>query len=132
MPKRKSLKNTITEAVLAELPGLSTEDGIDEYIKLWWFTRSGEGLRLTPAGDQALRTAEIEYFDVPLAIKHVSWYAFLSDCNKKLKCPYYIGLNKIEGQKNQSYIRLYDSKIAMMLTLYGDIVSYLDSIKVRR
>jgi len=132
MSKRKTTKELITEAVLAELPSLSTAQGIDEYIKSWWFTRSGDGLRLLPAGDQALRTAEIEYFDVPLSIKHVSWYAFLSDCNKKLKCPYFIGLNKVEGQKNQPFIRLYDSKIAMMLTLYGDIQSYLDSVKVKR
>ena len=132
MPKRKSQKELITEAVLVELGRPSSEHGIDEYIKSWWFTRSGDSLRLLPAGDQALRTAEIEFFDVPLSIKHVSWYQFLSDCSKKLKCPYFIGLNKIDGQKNQPYIRLYDSKIAMMLTLYGDIQSYLDSVKVRR
>lgn len=132
MSNRKTHKELITEAVLAELPGLRTDRGLEEYIKTWWFTKSGTGLRLLPAGDQAFRTAEIEFFDVPLSVKHVSWYAFLSDCSKKLKCPYFIGLNKIEGQKNQPYIRLYDSKIAMMLTLYGDIHSYLESIKVRR
>jgi hypothetical protein len=43
-----------------------------------------------------------------------------------------LGVNKIEGKKKQPYIRLYDSKIAMMIELYGDIVSYLDSVKVRK
>jgi hypothetical protein len=132
MPNHISHKEAITKAVLAELPGLNTEVGLDEYIRTWWFTKSGAGLRLTASGDQAFRTAQIEYFDVPLSVKHVSWYAFLSDCNKKLKCPYYISSYKTEEQKNQAYLRLYDSKIAMMLTLYGDILSYLESIKTRK
>jgi hypothetical protein len=43
-----------------------------------------------------------------------------------------LGVNKIEGKKKKPYIRLYDSKIAMMIELYGDIVGYLDSIKVKK
>ena len=54
------------------------------------------------------------------------------ELNKKIKCPFFLGVNKIEGKKKQPYMRLYDSKIAMMIELYGNIVSYLDSVKVRK
>ena len=53
------------------------------------------------------------------------------ELNKKIKCPYYIVV-KQEGKDSQPYIRLYDSKIAMLVELYGDMVSYLNSIQTRR
>jgi hypothetical protein len=127
-------KYKITEAVRKQLP--SDDTPIEIIIKDWWFTKSSENLRLTAYGDQALRHAEIEYFDVPINITQDRWYAFIVDCGKKLKCPFYIGTNKkhsrLDGTTGGPFIRLYDSKIAMMLTLYGDIYGYLDSIKVRK
>jgi hypothetical protein len=54
------------------------------------------------------------------------------EINKKIKCPYYLGVNKIEGKKKKLYMRLYDSKIAMLIELYGNLIGYLDSIKVRK
>ena len=35
-------------------------------------------------------------------------------------------------KKNKPYIRLYDSKVAMMVSLYGNINEYLESVKVRK
>ena len=128
-----SLKYKITEAVRKQLP--SDDTPIEAVIKDWWFTKSGESLRLTAYGDLAFRHAEIEYFDVSIDVKHEKWNSFILNCGKKLKCPFYIGINKknskLEGTVGP-FIRVYDSKIAMMLTLYGDIYGYLDSIKVRK
>lgn len=92
---------------------------------------SGQGLRLTDIGDKKFREAGIEFYECPISVTKVSWVGFLVDCNKKLGCPYFLGIHKKENEKAVPYIRLYDSKIAMMLTLYGDIYSYLESIKVR-
>jgi hypothetical protein len=131
MTKRKLLKETITDAVLDQLssPKVTSEKA----MKIWWFTQpSSTNLRLTPQGDQALRDAEIEFFDLPISIDPSSWYSFITQCGKKLKCPYYIGVNKVENEKKSPFIRLYDSKIAVVMTLYGDIHSYLDSIKERQ
>lgn len=132
MPKRKTLKQTITEAVLAELPDV--QKPLDKVMFEWWMTgTSGDGLRLTPIGDLHFKLAEIEFYQCPITtVKRESYYAFITDLSKKIKCPYFMGVNKVEGQKAEPYIRLYDSKIAMMMTLYGDIHSYLDSIKVKR
>jgi len=132
MPKRKTLKQTITEAVLAELPQI--DKPVDKVMFEWWMTASsGDSLRLSDIGDLHFRLAEIEYYQCVIKpIKKESYYSFITDLSKKIKCPYYMGVNKVAGQKSEPYIRLYDSKIAMMMTLYGDIHSYLDSIKVRR
>lgn len=130
----KSLKISITEAVKKQLP--DEDSPIETLVNEWWFTRSGSSLRLSQIGDMMFRKAEIEFFDLPLKVNPGSWYSFISACGWKLKCPFYIGTHTPEGKprrpRSESYIRLYDSKIAMMMTLYGDIHSYLESIKVRR
>lgn len=124
------LKQQITEAVLKQLPPENIP--LEKVIRTWWFTMSGDGLRLTPLGDNKFREAQIEFYICPITVKHMTWYSFVSDCSKKLKCPYFVGVNKKENQKAEPFIRLYDSKIAMMMTLYGDIQSYLESIKARQ
>ena len=37
--------------------------------------------------------------------------------------------NFLDKGKKQPYIRIYDHRIAMMMTLYGDFSSYIESIK---
>ena len=134
MSERKSHKLIITEAVLAELPNNqqvdSTADGL--MMRIWMSGRQ-DGLRLTEYGDFIFRMAEIEYYQSVFKLREgTSEHAYVMEINKKIKCPFYLGVNKIEGKKKQPYIRLYDSKIDMMIELYGDIVSYLDSVKVRK
>jgi len=123
-------KESITKAVLAQLP--STEHSLQQVIQDWWLTKSSETLRLSPMGDMAFRHAEIEFYELPIEIKQDNWHKFILDCSKKIKCPYYIGVNNNDSKKKHMYIRLYDSKIAVVMTLYGDIHSYLDSIKARK
>ncbi|MEI7817994.1 MAG: hypothetical protein WCI45_12480 [Desulfuromonadales bacterium] len=129
MPERKSTKRLITEAVLAQLP--EQDSTIEEIIFQWWMTGRQDGLRLTQTGDTAFRLAEIEYFNCPAdKLPPGSWYNFLVDLNRKMKCPYYLGSTKEE--KREPYIRIYDSKIAMMLTIYGNLQEYLESITARK
>jgi hypothetical protein len=134
MSERKSHKLIITEAVLAELPANhSVDSNADSLMIRVWMSGRQDGLRLTEYGDFIFRMAEIEYYQCNFKLREgSSEHAYVMEINKKIKCPFYLGVNKIEGKKKQPYIRLYDSKIAMMIELYGDIVSYLDSIKVRK
>ena len=134
MTDRKSLKQIITEAVLAELPdNHSIDSTADALMVRIWASGRQDGLRLTEYGDFIFRMAEIEYYQCDFKLRDgMSDHAYLLEINKKIKCPYYLGVNKIEGKKKQPYMRLYDSKIAMMIELYGDILTYLDSIKVKR
>ena len=134
MSERKSLKQIITEAVLAELPDNNSVDSTaDNLMMRIWMSGRQDGLRLTEYGDFIFRMAEIEYYQSEFKLREgTSEHSYVMEINKKIKCPFFLGVNKIEGKKKQPYIRLYDSKIAMMIELYGNIVSYLDSIKVRK
>jgi hypothetical protein len=134
MSERKTLKQIITEAVLAELPSNhGVDSSADSLMMRIWVSGRQDGLRLTEYGDFLFRMAEIEYYQCDFKLREgTSEHAYVMEINKKIKCPFFLGVNKIEGKKKQPYIRLYDSKIAMMIELYGNIVSYLDSVKVRK
>ena len=135
MNKRKTLKETITEVVLAQLPDSLIQEknsSVDKLLFKWWMTGRQDGLRLTDVGDLAFRTAEIEFYQYELKIQpETQYHAYILELNKKIKCPYYMGVNK-DGKKSKPFIRFYDSKIAMMVSLYGNVNEYLDSIKVRK
>ena len=134
MIDRATNKKYITEAILAELPEQHRLDSsADELMVRIWASGRQDGLRLTEYGDFIFRMADIEYYQCDFRLRDgISDHAYLLEINKKIKCPYYLGVNKVEGKKKQPYMRLYDSKIAMMIELYGDIITYLDSIKVKR
>jgi hypothetical protein len=133
MNNRKSIKQQITEAVLAEIPKshrIYHQLPIEDVIFKWWFTGRQDGLRLTDEGVTAFQLGEIEFYDHEFKQEGKSYHNFILELNKKIKCPYYIGVNKADKKKS-FYLRLYDSKIAMMLNLYGSLQEYLDSVKVR-
>jgi hypothetical protein len=126
------VKRVITAAVLAQIPehqSIDLDISLDQVITKWWMTNRQAGLRLTELGDMAFKLASIEYFTCPLGkTTPGGYYSFLIEVNKKIKCPYFLGVNKSAGEKNEPFIRLYDSKIAVLMSLYGDLHSYLESI----
>lgn len=123
-------KEQVTQTVVEQLEG--SYWSFENAMKKWWQNpRRDSGLRLSPMGNQAFQTAGIEYSDHEIKKIDKSYYGFVIELSKKIKCPYYIDVSKSETG-NIPYIRLYDSRIAVMLTLYGDLESYLNSIKVKK
>lgn len=129
----KSKKEKITEIILSELPDHYFEDRNLEKIifKIWVTGRTGRGLRLTDEGMRALLAAQITHYDYNLDIQKVigtpdkkKVNEFTLQLDKKIKCPFYLGMTE-SGKKKQPYIRIYDSKVAMMINLYGSIDEYL-------
>jgi hypothetical protein len=120
------LKRKIVNAVLKQLPE-QLRIPEDEAMISWWLNiRKEGGLRLSDVGDQIFRTVGIEYFEFSLdPDTHESWVHVMIDLNNKLIAPYHIAL----VSKKLPTIRIYDSKIAMMIGLYGNIFEYLKSIK---
>jgi len=128
-------KKEITELVLKELPHSHWQEiPLDQVVYRWWMTgRAGYGLRLNDEGAGAFKEANIAHYEFPLGsvkgqdIKKPEHY--IQELSKKIQCPYYIGVNK--EKKEPPYIRIYDHKIATMLTLYGTLREYLDSFDER-
>lgn len=128
-----SYKEAITKIVYDSLPDKSAYQNLDlEKISFKWFVtgRTGTGLRLTDEGFKSFSDAGLVYYDFPVKHALQSLFAnpnqFQLSMNKHIKCPYYLGINKT-GAKPIVYVRLYDSKIAMMVTLYGNIEEYLNA-----
>jgi hypothetical protein len=130
-------KELITQALIEilEIDLSQPKNSINDLLFKWWATgRSGSGLRLTEDGMDAFSLAEIEHYDFPLfvgdkhkGLKKEDLKRFTLKLGKKIKCPWYIGLKN--QQAKTAYIRIYDSKIAMMITLYGSFLEYLESAK---
>ena len=131
---KPTYKELITNAVYEQIPNQLRDFPVSEALRRWWQTGArSSGLRLTEIGDWSFRVAEIEFYQYDFSIKAAeNYHGYILELNKKLKCPYFIGVTKEEGKKNKPYIRLYDSKIAMMVSLYGDLDSYIKSVKVRQ
>ena len=127
-------KKEITETVLSEVPDVEEnvwkELTVDKLVFRWWVTgRGGSGLRLTEEGMKAFQLAKIAHYEFPLGkFDRSEWDAFIKEVTKKLDCPYYFGVYR-EADRKGPFIRIYDHKIAMMLTLYGTLKEYLESRK---
>lgn len=130
---KDTVKSRITQAVLDQVPNAQRPD-FTTASKTWWMNfRADGGLRLNEVGEIYFKLAEIEYFELPLnykknAGKYATWHGFLMELNRKLTCPYYIG----KTSPSSIYVKIYDSKIAMMISLYGDIYDYVTSTKSRK
>lgn len=127
-------KEKITKIVFKNLPSHNPwhDQSIEKCLFQWWATgRSSQSLRLTEEGKTAFEMAEIEFYEYPLIrtedeLEKIRFTGFTIDLGKKIKCPFYIGYkNKL---KKSVYIRLYDSKIAMMISLYGSFQEYFNTL----
>lgn len=134
-------KYEITEKLLSEFSKLYAHyDNItaEDLMIKWWKTGRNFGLRLTDEGRDAFDLAGIEYHDVvythrEILKRNTGPYGFILEISKKIKCPYYLGarrnsdwhLNGLALQQTELYIRLYDSRIAMLVMLHGSLSDYL-------
>jgi hypothetical protein len=128
---KHNIKCIVTEAVLKELPEGKVIP-IQSAMSSWWVNfRSDGGMRLTDVGLKAFNNAKIQSYTYDLDIDRIvdsglSFSKLLLQCDGKINCPYYIGRLK---DNKQPYIRLFDDKIAMLVSLYGDFYDYLQSVK---
>lgn len=134
---KQTYKELITEAVIKQLPENTRETSTADAMKRWWKNlRRDGGLGLTEIGDMSFRLAEIEFYQYEFNPKDLvagkTFHIAMLELDRKIKCPYYIGIDKSDQKKNKPFIRFYDSKIAMMVSLYGDVSGYLNSIKLRK
>lgn len=128
--KQKSKKEVITSTVLNELPEKSHDHELDieTVIGHWWMSGRQHGLRLTERGHYMFALANITSYDFEFDVPKPNEYlGLLLNLGKKINCPYYLITSP--NTRKKLILRTYDSRIAMMLNLYGDLTSYLNSIK---
>lgn len=118
-------KVKITEIVFNQLPANNPWQGfpLDKLVFSWWETkRNSNNLRLSEEGRKAFELAEFESYTFDLKLDKAQYPEFLLKVNKKLKSPFYIGFKN--HLYKSAYIIVYDSRIAMMITLYGSFFDY--------
>ena len=117
-------RKIITRKILALLGLANQEEEYSYAMKHWWRNlRSCGGLNLTEVGDTKFLEAELEYWDFDLpagfgtseAIK----YNFFLD--RKMPCPYIL-----TATKKQYIFRVYDSRMAVTIGLWGGVDKLLD------
>lgn len=131
---KEPVKKKITKAILEQIP--DSQIDLNMAMKTFWLDiRNEGGLRLSDTGEKAFKVADIENFEFPFRLKRItdkdaiySYQNLMLDLSLKLPCPYFIGRHK----PNEPFIKIYDSKIAMMINLYGDIYEYLRNSQIKR
>lgn len=123
-------KFEITKKVLELLPDTHEykKYPLDKVVFMWWDGgRSSRSLRLTIEGKTEFERAGIVSYTVTIPEKMIEDYRagqrILFNIGKKMPCPWYFTI------KSPNNIVIYDSKIAVLIELYGDLYTYLESLK---
>lgn len=116
-------KNLITEKVLSILkPDFTPSELEKAKFKFWWHISGG--LRLTSAGTEFFNKADIEYFEFKFN-KTLMWQGHnLLKMDKHILAPYFLS-------PKESLIRIYDGRIASLVSLYGDVIEYVNSLETK-
>lgn len=138
-------KTAITKIVLKNLPSdndVYSSLPIDKVIFRWFVGgRSGSSWQLKQEGEDCFQLAQISNYDYQLfpngfkktSIKPIQLIQVLQ---KKLNCPFFIDIklkdivktkmSEYYG-KGEPYLRIYDDKLAMLISLYGSVEEYIKS-----
>jgi hypothetical protein len=122
-------KEQIVKAVLPLLPGYSAFDHertVDYAMKTWWTNiRSTGGLGLSKYGADMFNAAGIESHQFEIGPSgSMSNIATSLVLNREMQCPYYF-----YSTNRKRYIEVYDSRIAMLILLCGDINEYIARLR---
>lgn len=113
----------ITKSIIDLLP--DDQKVTLEKASITWYKniRSTGGLRLTDRGYEVCCGVGLQSHTVPFTEKKVSKSSML-ELDRKLEFPYYINTRRNE-------LVLFSSREAMMATLYGNIIMWLESLQPR-
>lgn len=118
-------RKIITKKVLDIANPDHTEQDLETAMKLWWANiREGGGLGLSKVGVIYFSLAKLEHWDIAISnhlelFKKFKYQLMLS---RKMPCPFYLNL------KTAPYIRIYDSRMVVLINLYGNLLAYLDTL----
>ena len=126
-------KKLITEIVIKELPDdhpdkLLTADNV--FVRYWVTGRASETMRLTNHGYDVFKSAGLQEYsyrsfvrELTNKLNNIKVNEFTLLLSKQLKCPWYLTID--EPVKDSFTLKIFDSRIAMMINLYGSVEEYL-------
>jgi hypothetical protein len=97
----------------------------DLAMKTWWQNiRTTGGLGLTYDGDRIFKSVGLDYWNFEIGpASSITVLSTAIKLDKQVPCPYYF-----YSEKKKRMIRVYDSRVATLVTLYGDFTSYLNTL----
>lgn len=122
-------RSEVTDKVLSILNPDYTEDDLYNANIIWWKNiRSTGGFGLTYAGSQAFEKAEIEFQefdDGPSSHMGNMTLSLLLDA--KMVTPYYF-----YSHDTRRKVKIYDGRVAMIITLYETVSDYIKTLDNRQ
>jgi hypothetical protein len=121
-------RTAITKKILSIINPEYTEADLHQAMVTWWQNiRSTGGFGLTYAGSQAFEKAELEFQEFDNGVSsHMGNSGLSIGLDRKMITPYYFYSN----EKRQK-IKIYDSRIAMLVTLHESVGAYLKTLDER-
>ena len=111
-------KHEVVKTILTELGFTPHEEVIDQAVGTWFLTkRSGNNYGLTRIGYENFIAAGIQQYSISFTQKNITDLTFY------LKNVIYYICYK------DSLIYFFDSKLAFFISLYGDVESYLKTLR---
>lgn len=121
-------RTTITKKILAIINPEHTVLDLDTAMVTWWKNiRSTGGFGLTYAGSKAFEKAEIAFQEFDEGDSgYIGNMGLSLLLDSKMTTPYYF----YSDQRRQK-IKIYDSRIAMLITLHESVGAYLKTLEQR-
>jgi hypothetical protein len=120
-------RRVVVKRILDIIKPDNTDEDVNIAMKTWWqnIRRTG-GFSLSNTGAEMFKRADLEYHEIDygIVLNSLSATAFAAILDKKMPAPFFLIF-----QNRRKYIRVYDSRMALMMALYDDINAYLDSLE---
>ena len=123
-PARRLIVRKILEIINPDYNDAS----VDDAMAIWWQNpRSTGGFGLSYAGQLAFEKAEIEYVEFDEGpSSYMGNMSFAAALNAKMVVPYYFYSNE-----KRKKIKIYDSRVTMLIAFYESVGAYLNTIERR-
>jgi len=118
-------RNEFVQHVLERLPSAPVEikSDIENVVDEWWWIDIEDNWRLTWFGYACLTNLKIESWEFEFDIKDIRPWMYLT-LSRKLKAPFYI----VDNKKHAKLV-VFDSRSAVMINLYGNLIRWLETLK---
>jgi hypothetical protein len=114
-------RNEYVQKLLEQVPAEARSD-IEAAVDQWWWDSKPDNWRLTWYGYACLHDLQTESWEFDFPTREVKPWIYLALC-RNLTVPYYI----VDNKKHNRLV-VFDSRSAVMIRLYGDLIKWIRAI----